>query len=103
MVWIAVSVVFVTLVVGAATACVVAYLREDFRRCGAEASLRHAQAIKRLTDSLMILQREQQEAQRQIQALSTINRKLIDDLGDLQDRLDDTGSGHHRADDRVLH
>jgi len=78
-------------------------LRGHLRRGISDASSRQAQSLRTLTDGMATLQRDQREAQAQIQALIRANRKLAEELAKLSARVDDDRTGSRPGDDRVLH
>ena len=85
--WVAslVTVCIITVLAVVAILTVVIHdLRRHLRRGLADASTRQGEVLRRLTDGVATLQREQHESQAQIQALSRANRRLSEKLAELR-------------------
>jgi DNA anti-recombination protein RmuC len=92
------------LAVAAILAVVVHDLRRHIRRGVTDTSSRHGEMLRRLADGIATLQRDQREAQTQIEALSRANVRLSQKLAELAGRINDGDtSPRSPGGDRVLH
>ena len=79
----------VSIVAGVTISVVVLVAVGSIRRSLNEGTLRQAQQVKRLAESVATLTAEQQAAQIRIQTLSDANRRLSEELAALGERLAD--------------
>jgi ABC-type lipoprotein release transport system permease subunit len=82
----------VSIVAGVTISVVVLVAVGSIRRSLNEGTLRQAQQLKRLGESVVTLTAEQQAAQLRIQTLSDANRRLSEELAALGERLADGDS-----------
>ncbi|WP_448192050.1 hypothetical protein [Azospirillum sp. sgz301742] len=79
----------VSIVAGVTISVVVLVAVGSIRRSLNEGTLRQAQQVKRLAESVTALTAEQQAAQIRIQTLSDANRRLSEEMAALGERLAD--------------
>lgn len=94
----------VTISAGVTIAVVVLAALGSIRRSLNDGTLRQAQQIKRMADSIGVLGTQLQDAQTRIQVLTEANRRLADELAALGERVGDGDGGPRRGGGaRLLH
>lgn len=92
----------IAIAAGASLSIVVLLAISSLRRSLNEGSVRQAQQIKRLVETVAVLHQQQQNANARIQLLAEANRKLAEELSALVERVSD-GNGISVGSHRVLH
>lgn len=100
---IAVVVLVAGFAVGGALAVSLIEMRRALRRALGDSAKLHGEQTRRLAERVVGLQKRQQEAQLQIEALTQANRKLAQDVARLSRRLGDDEAASAGTPNRILH
>jgi len=92
----------VAIAAGATLSVIVLLAIGSLRRSLNDGTVRQAQQIKRLVETVAVLHQQQQNANARIQLLAEANRKLTEELSALVERVGE-GSGVSVGSHRVLH